>query len=62
MRRKLLLLVLALGTVGGYASAAYRHHRYHHFEGHQAFEAAVADICVAAVKRQAADRGSEHAK
>jgi len=62
MKRKLLLVMLALGTVAGYASAAFRHHRYHHYDSHRAFEEHVADICVAAVQRQAADRASGHSR
>ena len=60
MKRKVLLVLLALGTIAGYASAACSHHRYHHGERHRAFEQHIADICVAAAQRHMTDRPSEH--
>jgi hypothetical protein len=56
MKRRLLLIALAFGTVAGYTSAAFQHqhHRYHHAERHRAFEEHVADVCVAAARRQSA--------
>ena len=50
MKRKALIVLLALGTVGGYASALcnsrwHRHHRQEAFERH------VADVCVDAAHR-----------
>lgn len=60
MRRKLLLTLLALGAVFGFSSAAFSHHRYFQGERHRAFEQHVADICVAAAKRQMADAKGEH--
>ena len=49
MKRKLLLVVLALGTVAGYASAVgCRDHR----ERHRAWKEEVADLCVSAAERQ----------
>lgn len=57
MRRKVLLVVLALGTVAGYASAigAHRHHRWQR----QAWKQEVADVCVAAAQRQL-EHGARH--
>lgn len=52
MRRRILIAVLAFGTVGGFASgfASMRCHGGRQ----QTFEEHVADVCVAAAKRQAA--------
>lgn len=54
MRRKLLIAVLALGTVGGYASgfASLRHCQKGR---HQAFEQHVAKVCVDAARASDAD-------
>ena len=50
MKRKILIGLLALGTVGGYASGfACARHRAH--ERHDSFERHVADLCVSAAKR-----------
>ena len=50
MRRKGLILVLALGAVAGFASGLYGCH-YHGVERRQAFEDHVADVCVRAAER-----------
>lgn len=57
MRRKLLLVALALGTVGGYgaAIASHRHRAWHR----EAWKQEVADVCVAAVQRRL-DGGARH--
>lgn len=51
MRRKLLIGLLAAGTVGGFAAgcAKMSHHRHHHKRA--AFENRVAEVCVAAAQR-----------
>ena len=50
MKRKILIGLLALGTVGGYASGfACAKHRAQDRRG--AFEQHVADLCVSAAKR-----------
>lgn len=56
MKRKLLIAVLALGTVGGFASG-FRSLRCHHQSRRAAFENHVADVCV-----RAAERSQEEAK
>jgi hypothetical protein len=62
MRRKILIAVLALGTIGGFAAGFARLGRCHH-DGHgygwhhrqRDFERRVADVCVdAALRAQAA--------
>ncbi|HEU5073797.1 MAG TPA: hypothetical protein VFU02_06485 [Polyangiaceae bacterium] len=55
MRRKVLLVVLAAGTVLGYASAFRSHH---HRERHRAWKAEVADLCVSAAERRWNDKAS----
>jgi hypothetical protein len=50
MRRKALILVLALGAIAGFASGLYGCH-YHGVERRQAFEDHVADICTRAAER-----------
>lgn len=60
MKRRILLIALALGTVAGYSSAAFSHHRYHHGERHRAFEQHVADLCVAAAARHSASHPGEN--
>lgn len=59
MTRKVLLIVLGLGTVLGYAGAI----RSHHHKGrHHAWKEEVADLCVSAAQRQNdAARGHEKA-
>lgn len=49
MKRKVLLVALALGTVLGYASACRSHH---HRDRHRAWKAEVADLCVGAAERR----------
>lgn len=51
MRRKLLIAVLAFGTVAGYASA-FRHARGCHYERRQHFERHVAKVCIDAAKNE----------
>lgn len=55
MRRKVLLVVLAAGTVLGYASAFRSHH---HGERHRAWKTEVADLCVGAAERRWNDKAS----
>ena len=50
MRRKGLILVLALGAIAGFASGLYGCH-YHGVERRQAFEDHVADVCTRAAER-----------
>ncbi len=50
MKRKLLIVALAMGTVGGFASGlaslrCHRHHRYAHFKKE------VTEICAEAVRQ-----------
>jgi hypothetical protein len=45
MKRKILIALLALGTVGGYGSA-FACARHHARERHERFERHVADLCV----------------
>jgi len=52
MRRKLLLVVLGLGTLLGYAGAFGSHHRH---DRHRAWKEEVADLCVGAAERQRRD-------
>lgn len=50
MKRKILIGLLTLGTIGGYGSAfACARHRAH--ARHEAFERHVADLCVNAAER-----------
>lgn len=57
-RRTLWIVLLSLGTVGGFAAgfARLHHHRLHgygwHGEGRQRFEDHVADVCVRAAERK----------
>lgn len=55
MRRKGLILVLAIGAIAGFASGLYGCH-YHGVERRQAFEDHVADVCT-----RAAERAHNHA-
>lgn len=50
MKRKVLIGLLAFGTVAGYAAGCARiaHHKHHR---HHAFEHRVADVCAAAAHR-----------
>ncbi|HYP76648.1 MAG TPA: hypothetical protein VER12_11855 [Polyangiaceae bacterium] len=50
MRRKALVLVLALGAVAGFASGLYGCH-YHAIDRRQAFEDHIADVCTRAAER-----------
>ena len=50
MRRKALILVLALGAIAGFASGMYGCH-YHGLERRQAFEDHIADVCMRAAER-----------
>ena len=58
MRRTLLIVLLSLGTVGGFAAGFarlhyYRHHGYGwHGPGRERFEDRVADVCVRAAERK----------
>jgi len=54
MKRKILLVLLGLGTIAGYASAFGSHSR-HHRTHRAAFEEHVADLCVRAAARQSAE-------
>lgn len=51
MKRKLVIALLALGTVGGFASG-FRSMRCHHQARRQAFEDHIADVCVRAAQRE----------
>jgi hypothetical protein len=50
MRRKGLILVLAIGAIAGFASGLYGCH-YHRVERRQAFEDHIADVCTRAAQR-----------
>ncbi len=50
MRRKGLILVLAIGAIAGFASGLYGCHD-HGVERRQAFEDHVADVCMRAAER-----------
>jgi hypothetical protein len=50
MRRRALILVLALGAIAGFASGLYGCH-YHGVERRQAFEDHIADVCMRAAER-----------
>lgn len=52
MKRKLLLIALALGTVAGYSSALY-HHSHQRRARHAKWQQHVADLCVQAAQRRA---------
>ena len=49
MRRAMLIVLLSLGTVGGFA-AGFAHHARWWRGGHQAFERHVAEVCVDAAR------------
>jgi hypothetical protein len=53
MRRKALIVLLALGTVGGYASG-FASLRWRHCQRRDAFEPHVAQVCVDAARRDEA--------
>lgn len=53
MRRKALIVVLAIGAVAGFASALFGCH-HHAWDRHQAFEDHMADVCVRAAERSRA--------
>lgn len=53
MKRKVLLVMLAFGTVAGYASAFRSHH---HRDRHKAWREEVADLCVGAAERRWRDK------
>jgi gas vesicle protein len=55
MRRRGLILVLAIGAIAGFASGLYGCH-YHGVERRQAFEDHIADVCT-----RAAERSRSHA-
>jgi len=50
MRRKALIVVLAMGAIAGFASSLYGCH-YHGIERRQAFEDHIADACTRAAER-----------
>ena len=50
MRRKVLIFVLAMGAIGGFASGLYGCH-YHDIERRRAFEDHIADVCTRAAER-----------
>ncbi len=50
MKRKILIGLLAFGTVAGYGSAICSA-RWHRWQRQQAFERHVADVCVDAARR-----------
>ena len=50
MRRKALIVVLAIGAISGFASGLYGCH-YHGVERRQAFEDHIADVCTRAAER-----------
>ena len=61
MKRKLLLLVLGLGTIAGYSSAFFCHGHRHH--AHRArWKQEIADVCVEAAARQAVKSNTASAK
>jgi hypothetical protein len=51
--RRLLVVALALGTIGGFASG-FHSMRWRHIERRGAFERHVADVCVEAAERREA--------
>ena len=56
MRRKILIALLAFGTVGGFAAgcaslAHRRHHGYGHWGHHGGYEQRVSDLCTEAALR-----------
>ncbi len=61
IQRKLLIGLLALGTVGGYAGgiASLSHCATHHRDRRDAFEAHVADVCTRAAHRVIRDERGE---
>lgn len=59
MTRKVLLIVLALGTVAGYAGAIRSHH---YKDRHHAWKEEVADLCVSAAQRKWDDAARGHSK
>ena len=65
MRRTLWIVLLGIGTVGGFAAgfARLHHHRHHgygwHGERHQQFENHVADICVRAAERRLREKPAQ---
>jgi hypothetical protein len=50
MKRRLLIFVLAVGSIAGFASGLYGCH-YHGIARRQAFEDHVADVCTRAAER-----------
>jgi len=65
MRRGLLIVLLSIGTVGGFAAgfARLHHCRQHghgwHGERHQQFENHVADVCVSAAERKLREKPAQ---
>jgi hypothetical protein len=51
MRRRILIALLALGTVGGFASG-FCSMGYHHHQRQAAWERHVADVCVEAANNR----------
>jgi len=50
MRRRILIIVLAAGSVAGFASSLFGCH-YHQSERRRAFEDHIADVCTRAAER-----------
>jgi hypothetical protein len=50
MRRKVLIVLLSLGAIGGFASGFAGLHRRAHFR-HERFEERVADVCTRSAER-----------
>ena len=55
MRRKALMVLFALGAIGGFGSAAFGC-RHHASERREAFEAHIAEVCTRAAERSRAEK------
>lgn len=61
MRRRLAIVLLTLGTIGGYASG-FASLRCHSHARRQAFENHIADVCVRAAKQVETGQGQGQAQ
>ena len=67
MRRRFWIVLLSIGTVGGFAAgfARLHHYRHHgdgcswHGEHHQQFEDRVADVCLRAAERKLREKPAQ---